>query len=98
MIETKDALAEVCSRAKDAGLIGLDTEFVWERTYYPQLGIVQLSIDKEHCYLVDAVALDDFAPLGDVLADTGIVKILHDADAHNQIEILLLPVLVDHRL
>ena len=79
MIETKEALAEVCREAKDAGLIGLDTEFVWERTYYPQLGVVQLSIDQERCYLVDKLALKEFGPLGEVLADPKVVKILHDS-------------------
>lgn len=79
MIETKEGLAEVCREAKDAGCIGLDTEFVWERTYYPQLGIVQLSIDQERCYLLDTLALKTFDPLGEVLADPEVIKILHDS-------------------
>jgi ribonuclease D len=79
MIENKEGLAEVCREAKDAGLIGLDTEFVWERTYYPQLGVVQLSIDHERCYLLDTLALKTFDPLGEVLADPEVVKILHDS-------------------
>lgn len=79
MIETTEELREVCGAAVEAGLIGLDTEFVWERTYYPQLGVVQISIDNERCYLVDTVALEDFNPLADVLADDSVVKILHDS-------------------
>lgn len=79
MIDTKEELAQVCRDATDNGLVGLDTEFVWERTYYPLLGVVQISIDKERCYLVDTVALDDFEPLGELLANDRVVKILHDA-------------------
>ncbi len=79
MITTKEALGEVCREATDAGLIGLDTEFVWERTYYPQLGVVQLSIDKDRCYLVDTIALTTYEPLAGVLADAQVVKILHDS-------------------
>lgn len=79
MIDDIDGLAEVCAAAKAAGLIGLDTEFVWEKTYYPQLGVVQLSVDHDRCYLVDTVALDDFTPLAEVLTDTNVVKILHDS-------------------
>ena len=41
MIDSRDELADVCREAEVAGLVGLDTEFVWERTYYPQLGVVQ---------------------------------------------------------
>lgn len=79
MIDTKEELAHICRKARDAGLVGLDTEFVWERTYYPLLGVVQISIDKEQCYLVDTVGLDDFEPLAEILANQKVVKILHDA-------------------
>ena len=79
MIESIDELSTVCREAEDAGLVGLDTEFVWERTYYPQLGVVQLSIDQDRCYLVDTVALDAFEPLGVILGNDQVVKILHDA-------------------
>ena len=79
MIESIDELAAVCREAEAAGLVGLDTEFVWERTYYPQLGVVQLSIDQDRCYLVDTVVLDAFEPLGALLGNGQVVKILHDA-------------------
>ena len=79
MIETIEGLAAVCDEAREAGLIGLDTEFVWERTYYPQLGVVQLSIDQEQCYLVDTLSLNAFGPLGGILADPSVVKIVHDS-------------------
>ncbi|MEE2754165.1 MAG: HRDC domain-containing protein [Candidatus Latescibacterota bacterium] len=79
MIESIDELSTVCREAEDAGLVGLDTEFVWERTYYPQLGVVQLSIDQDRCYLVDTVALDGFEPLGVIRGNDQVVKILHDA-------------------
>jgi ribonuclease D len=79
MIESIDELSAVCREAEDAGLVGLDTEFVWERTYYPQLGVVQLSIDQDRCFLVDTVALNAFEPLGTLLGNGQVVKILHDA-------------------
>ena len=65
-------------RARETGVVALDTEFVWERTYYPHLGIVQVGFSDEECHLVDAAALD-LSPLGAVLEDDRIVKILHDA-------------------
>ena len=46
MIETTEELEVVCGEAREAGLVGLDTEFVWERTYYPQLGVVECESDR----------------------------------------------------
>lgn len=79
MIDTPSGLAALVERALAAEAVAFDTEFVWERTYYPRLGVVQVGFSAEDCHLIDAVALDDLSPLGRVLAAPGIVKILHDA-------------------
>ncbi|MBS12270.1 MAG: ribonuclease D [Gemmatimonadetes bacterium] len=79
MINIPEELESVCGEAREAGLIGLDTEFVWERTYYPQLGVVQISIGEDRCYLVDTLALDDYRALAGVLESSDVVKILHDS-------------------
>jgi ribonuclease D len=59
--------------------VALDTEFVWERTYYPKLGVVQIGFSEEECFLIDVPALEDLSPLGRILADPEIQIILHDA-------------------
>jgi len=59
--------------------VGIDTEFVWEQTYYPRLGIVQVGFSEKDCHLIDAVTLSDLSPLGALIADPHTVKILHDA-------------------
>ncbi len=59
-----------------ADVIGLDTEFVRERTYFPQPGLVQGS-DGESVWLLDAVAMPQIEPLRDLLNDRGCTKILH---------------------
>ena len=78
MIETPEALAALVERARRAEAVALDTEFVWERTYYPRLGVVQLGLGEDDVHLLDAAALD-LAPLGALLADAAVVKVLHDA-------------------
>jgi ribonuclease D len=78
MIDTPDALQALVTRALDADAVALDTEFVWERTYYAQLGVVQLGLGGDDCHLIDAQALD-LAPLGPLLASPDVVKVLHDA-------------------
>lgn len=42
MITTDDGLRAVCEAASAASAVALDTEFVRTRTYYPQLGLLQL--------------------------------------------------------
>jgi ribonuclease D len=79
MITTKEQLAKLVSRARKSDAIAIDTEFVWERTYYPQLGLIQVALSDEDCHLIDPCALTDLTPLGDLLCDRSIVKILHDA-------------------
>ena len=79
MIDTQEALERLVERALQAECVALDTEFVWERTYYPRLGVVQVGFAEDDSVLIDAAALPDLTPLGRVLADPAIVKVLHDA-------------------
>lgn len=78
LITTEHELKELVSRALQSPAVGLDTEFVWERTFYPQLGLVQLAIGHE-CYLIDPVVIKDLSPLGELISNPSVVKILHDA-------------------
>ncbi len=79
MIDTTRGLAAVMKRAREAGRVALDTEFVWEKTYYPRLGLVQVGLPGPECHLVDTPAISDLSPLGELLADEDTEKVLHDA-------------------
>ncbi len=79
MIDTPDALHRMVERLRNEACMALDTEFVWDRTYYARLGLVQIGLSDGTCFLVDPVALEDLTPIGELLADVRIVKILHDA-------------------
>lgn len=79
MISTPNALHDCLHRVRSHGAVALDTEFVWNETYYPELGLVQLGISPEAAWLVDAPALAEPGPVGALLADPGVVKVLHDA-------------------
>ena len=79
MIDTPQALEALVERALTVECVALDTEFVWERTYYPRLGIVQVGFTEKDSALIDAAALPDLTPLGRVLAASDVVKVLHDA-------------------
>ena len=80
MIDSPQEMGTRLEQARQLGKVAVDTELVWERTFYPALGVVQLGVSREGCYLLDAVALEgQMQPLGDLLADADTVKILHDA-------------------
>ncbi len=79
MITTTDELQALMDRAHQTDAVALDTEFIWERTYYPRLGLIQLALSDEECFLIDPCALEDLSPLGKLLADREVVKIFHDA-------------------
>ena len=79
MIQTAEHLAALVARVLAAPSVALDTEFVWERTFYPRLGVIQAGLPSGECFLIDACAGIDLAPLGAVLASPQVEKILHDA-------------------
>ncbi len=76
LLTTRDELAALADAARRAGRLALDTEFVWERTYRPILGLVQVAIDDE-VSLIDPVALRDLSPLFPVLGDPALPVVLH---------------------
>lgn len=78
LITTEYELKDLIAKALLAPAVGLDTEFVWERTFYPCLGLVQLAIEQE-CYLIDPVAINDLSSLGKLISEPSVTKILHDA-------------------
>jgi ribonuclease D len=78
MITEAGPLRALVARARQAPAVALDTEFVWERTFYPRLGVVQLGLGRDDVHLLDGAALD-LSPLGELLADPAVTKVLHDA-------------------
>jgi ribonuclease D len=85
IIRSTPELEEACARARAAGTVALDTEFVWMRTYRPRLGLVQIGTPSE-CWGLDCLQGLNPAALGELIADGSVVKILHDA--HQDLEIL----------
>ncbi|WP_459175615.1 ribonuclease D [Ewingella americana] len=76
LITTNDALERVCLQARAYSQIALDTEFVRTRTYYPQLGLIQL-FDGENLALIDPLPITAWQPFIDLLTNPDVVKFLH---------------------
>jgi len=87
-IDTAAALDSFCSELQQQlqtqPWLALDTEFMREKTYYPQLCLLQVgTADSIAC--VDPLALDDLTPLLDIIYDSRYTKIFHAA--HQDLEI-----------
>ena len=68
--------------------IGVDTEFMRERTYYPEPCLIQLSADVGIA-CVDVVTIDDLAPLKEYYVGSDIVKLMHSCSQDLEIFHLL---------
>lgn len=88
LIEDQAALEAVCSDLSDAPYVTIDTEFMRERTYWPQLCLVQLARpvsndDPDHprnaAALIDPLADLDLGPLFELMANPAVVKVFHAA-------------------
>ncbi len=77
-IVDQPALNDFCASLRGVSWLALDTEFIREQTYYPQLCLIQIaSADRVAC--IDPLALPSLDPLLDLLYDPAITKVLHAA-------------------
>ncbi len=87
LITETQALADLCARLATEPYVTVDTEFMRERTYWPELCVVQLG-GVADVAVVDALAPGlDLAPLGALLANPNTVKVFHAA--RQDVEIFL---------
>lgn len=86
LLETPAQLREAEQSWNGNKVLGIDTEFVRERTYRAELGLVQVS-DGETAWLVDPVKLESLDTLRQLLANPAITKVLHSGS--EDLEVLL---------
>ena len=78
LITTTDALAALCERLAKSDFVTVDTEFMRENTYWPELCLVQIA-NTEEAAAVDPLAPGiDLSPLLDLLVDNEeVLKVFH---------------------
>lgn len=87
LIDTQKDLDDVCRELADESVIGVDTEFLRVRTYYPRLALVQVSTPGA-IYCIDPLASGlSLSGLWSVLAAPEIWKVMHAA--RQDVEVLL---------
>ena len=88
LIAATSRLDEFCQRMSGETFVTVDTEFMRERTYWPELCLVQIAGAKEVA-VIDAQADGlDLASLGVLFANEGVTKVFHAA--RQDIEIFVL--------
>ncbi|MDH4441997.1 MAG: ribonuclease D [Rhizobium sp.] len=79
MIDTTAALEEACRLLAQSDFITIDTEFLRETTFWPELCLIQMA-SPDHEYIVDPMAKGlDLASFFELMANTGVVKVFHAA-------------------
>jgi ribonuclease D len=78
LITTSNALAELCARLAKADYVTVDTEFMRENTYWPELCLLQIA-DTNEAAAIDPLAPGlDMKPLFDLLTDNeDVLKVFH---------------------
>jgi ribonuclease D len=89
LITDQTALEEFCARCKGAPYLTVDTEFMRERTYWPQLCLIQIARpatdtaedhDPDAAVAIDPIGGDlDLSPVFDLMRDPDTVKVFHAA-------------------
>ena len=75
-------IAEVAEQAREAGVLGVDTEFMSEGRYRPLLCLIQIAVpngDESRVELIDPFDRPAAEPLADVLADPDVEIVMHAA-------------------
>lgn len=79
MIDTTAALEEACRLLAQSDFITIDTEFLRETTFWPELCLIQMA-SPEHEYIVDPMAKGlDLKPFFELMANSAVVKVFHAA-------------------
>ncbi len=78
LITTTKALRDLCDRLSTADFVCVDTEFMRESTYWPELCLIQIADDKEAAAIDPMAPGIDMTPLLDLMVNNeDVLKIFH---------------------
>ena len=75
-IDSYSKFDEILDELSSEEIIGIDTEFDWRNTYYPNLSLIQISTSKK-IFLLDCLKLNSLYKLKKVLENNEIIKVFH---------------------
>lgn len=78
LIEDSAALADLCARLAQSSFVAVDTEFMRESTYWPDLCLIQIGNTEEAAAVDPKADGIDMSPLLDLLVDNeDVLKVFH---------------------
>jgi ribonuclease D len=78
LVTSQAEFAAVCAAIREAGIVAMDTEFVSEGYYRPQLCLLQLALpDRE--IIVDPLAVPDLSDWWRIMSDDQVTVVAHAA-------------------
>lgn len=86
LITTTAELAETCRSFAKFEFVTVDTEFIRETTFWPELCLIQMASPDEGVIVDPLAAGIDLTPLFELMADRSVLKVFHAA--RQDIEIL----------
>ena len=97
VITSTNELSSVCSSLAESDFVAIDTEFMRESTFWPDLCLIQMAAGKDEV-IIDTLAEEiDLAPFYDLMADESVTKVFHAARqdieiVHHQAGIIPTPI------
>jgi ribonuclease D len=76
LVEEQQQFEQICAAFSQCDVLAIDTEFVRTRTYYPNLGLIQVC-DGKQLVLIDPVSVKNLDSFWQILANEKIIKVLH---------------------
>ena len=77
LVTDTETLAALCNRLAEADFVTVDTEFMRESTYYPDLCLVQVASPTEAAAIDPKAPGIDLAPLLKLLVEDEVLKVFH---------------------
>ena len=78
LVTTASELRSVCSAIREAGIVAMDTEFVSENTYRPELCLLQLALPGD-VLAIDPFEIADLSDWWEIMADDQVTVVVHAA-------------------
>ncbi|MBL7003227.1 MAG: ribonuclease D [Gammaproteobacteria bacterium] len=75
-IDSNAALNKFCTQLEHSSWLAIDSEFIREKTYYPELALIQIA-NNDHIACIDPYKIDQFSALIELFNNPDIVKIFH---------------------
>jgi len=79
MITTTEALAAFCARLAKHDFVTVDTEFLRETTYWPELCLIQMAGPDDEGIVDPQAEGIDLKPFFELMADASVIKVFHAA-------------------